>query len=71
MVPSNEERIAVLEIQQEQLARELKIIRTDVAEIKQAVTSWRGVVLGAVLTVSAIWTAFIGLFQFLKHKVGM
>ena len=38
MVPSNDERIAVLEIQHEQLTCELKHIRADVAEIKQAVT---------------------------------
>ena len=69
MVPSNEERIAVLEIQHEQLARELKHIRADVAEIKKAVTSWRGVVLGIVLTVSLVWSAALGVWNVVKHKV--
>ena len=68
MAPSNEERIAVLEIQQEQLARELKHIRADVAEIKKAVTSWRGVVLGIVLTVSLIWSGALGVWNIVKHK---
>lgn len=71
MPPSTEERLAILETEHKQLVSEIKAIRSDVQEIKKAVTSWRGVVLGVVLTVSFIWTGFIGLWNVAKHKIGM
>jgi len=68
MTDSERERIAVLETQHEQLMKELRDMRKDVTDIKRQVTSWRGVVLGVVLTVSAIWGTFIGIWNLLKHK---
>ena len=44
MPPSTEERLAILETEHKQLVSEIKAIRSDVQEIKKAVTSWRGVV---------------------------
>ena len=68
MTDSERERIAVLETQHEQLMKELRDMRKDVADIKRQVTSWRGVVLGVMLTVSAIWGVGIGIWNALKHK---
>lgn len=75
------ERIAKLEAQQGELFRMIKEMRDeqrqgmtnlrgDVAAIKRQVTSWRGIVLGIVLTVSAVWTTGLALWNAVKHKVG-
>jgi len=68
MTDSERERIAVLETQHDQLMKELRDMRKDVSDIKRQVTSWRGVVLGVVLTVSAVWGTGIGIWNALKHK---
>lgn len=64
------ERIAKLETQQEEMYRRINEMQTDIREIKKAVTSWRGVMLGVALTVSFVWTGVMGAWNFLKHKVG-
>lgn len=71
MNDSERERIAVLETQHEQLMRELRAVRQDIAEIKRQVTSWRGVVFGIVLTVSALWSVGIAGLQVVRHKLGV
>jgi len=74
------ERIAKLEAQQGELFRMIQEMRDeqrqgmsdlrgDVAAIKKQVTSWRGIVLGIVLTVSALWTGGIGVWNMIKHKL--
>ena len=64
------ERIAQLETQHRELYRRINEMQADVREIKEAVTSWRGVMLGVALTVSFVWTGALGLWTALKHKVG-
>ena len=64
------ERIAQLETQHKELYRRINEMQADVREIKQAVTSWRGVMLGVALTVSFIWTGVLGAWQVVKHKIG-
>ena len=73
----NRERIATLEAQrrtlQEQLAEtreDVRSIQRDVREIKTTLTSHRGFVAGVVVTVSVIWTMGLGIWQFIKHKIG-
>lgn len=68
MTDSERERIAVLETQQAQLQKQLIDMRQDVKDIKKAVTSWRGIVLGIFVTVSFLWTGLIGIWNMLKHK---
>ena len=78
---SENERIAKLEAQQGELFRMIQEMRDeqrqgmsdlrgDVAAIKKQVTSWRGIVLGIVLTVSAIWSGGLAIWNGIKHKVG-
>ncbi len=66
----DKERIAVLETQHKQLMDELGEMHNDLREVKKAVTSWRGVMLGVALTVSFIWTGIMGAWNIFKHKVG-
>lgn len=69
MTDSERERIAVLETQQAELKKQIQEMRQDIKDIKKAVTSWRGIVLGIFLTVSFIWTALLGFWNMIKHKV--
>ena len=71
MSDSELERIAKLEAQSEDMHRRVNEIHGDVREIKKAVTSWRGMVLGVALAVSLFWTGLMGAWNFLKHKVGV
>lgn len=69
MTENERERIAVLETQQEDLKQKIQEMRQDIKDIKKAVTSWRGIVLGIFLTVSFFWTALLGFWNMLKHKI--
>lgn len=64
------ERIAKLEAKEIERDRRIEEMQRDIREIKKAVTSWRGVILGVALTVSFLWTGLTGAWNFLKHKVG-
>jgi len=64
------ERIAKLEAKEIERDRRIEEMQRDIREIKKAVTSWRGVILGVALTVSFLWTGLMGAWNFLKHKVG-
>lgn len=66
----DKERIAVLETQHDQLMKELAKMQSDLREVKKAVTSWRGVMLGVALTVSFIWTGLMAAWNLLKDKLG-
>ena len=74
---SDAERIATLEAENDQLKQqhrdvlaEMRDMRRDITEIKRQVTSWRGIVLGIVLTVSALWSVALGAWQIIKTKLG-
>ena len=64
------ERIAKLEAKEIERDRRIEEMQRDIREIKKAVTSWRGMVLGVALAVSLFWTGLMGAWNFLKHKVG-
>jgi len=65
----DKERIAVLEAQREQLSEQIQEVQADVKDIKKAVTSWRGVVLGISVTVTVLYSTALGIFKILQHKL--
>jgi hypothetical protein len=67
---SEVERIAKLEEQHNQMMQLLKETREDVKVLRDTLTKYHGVMAGIVLTVSAIWAAILGVWTFVKHKVG-
>jgi hypothetical protein len=64
------ERIAKLEEQHSQMMALLKETREDVKVLRDTLTKYHGVMAGIVLTVSAIWAGILGVWTFVKHKVG-
>ena len=67
---SDVERIAKLEEQHNQMMTLLKETRDDVKVLRDTLTKYHGVMAGVVLTVSAIWAGLLGVWTFVKHKVG-
>jgi low affinity Fe/Cu permease len=67
---SDVERIAKLEEQHNQMMTLLKETRDDVKVLRDTLTKYHGVMAGVVLTVSAIWAGVLGVWTFVKHKVG-
>lgn len=67
---SDLERIAKLEEQYSSLLDLLKETREDVKVLRDTLTKYHGVMAGIVLTVSAVWAAILGVWTFVKHKVG-
>ena len=48
----------------------LKETREDVKVLRDTLTKYHGVMAGIVLTVSAVWAGILGVWTFVKHKVG-
>jgi hypothetical protein len=67
---SEVERIAKLEEQHNQMMQLLKETREDVKILRDTLTKYHGVMAGIVLTVSAVWAGILGVWTFIKHKVG-
>jgi hypothetical protein len=67
---SDVERIAKLEEQHNQMMALLKETRDDVKVLRDTLTKYHGVMAGVVLTVSAVWAGLLGVWTFVKHKVG-
>jgi hypothetical protein len=67
---SEVERIAKLEEQHSQMMQLLKETREDVKVLRDTLTKYHGVMAGVVLTVSAVWAGILGVWTFVKHKVG-
>jgi hypothetical protein len=67
---SEVERIAKLEEQHNQMMQLLKETREDVKVLRDTLTKYHGVMAGIVLTVSAVWAGILGVWTFVKHKVG-
>lgn len=68
MSTGDKERIAVLESRQTGLEALMTEVRNDVKAMREDFNRARGLVAGAVLAVSAIWGAVIGIYQLVKHK---
>ena len=69
------ERVAKLEAQHQELMRllqetrqDMKDMHSDLHELKESLTKWKGISAGIAITVSLIWTAFIGIYAILTGK---
>jgi chromosome segregation ATPase len=69
------ERITRLEAQHAEMMRllqetrqDMKEMHEDIHELKESLTKWKGISAGIAITVSMVWTAFIGLYALLTGK---
>jgi prefoldin subunit 5 len=69
------ERVAKLEAQHQELMRllqetrqDMKDIHSDVHELKESLTKWKGISAGIAITVSLIWTAILGVYGIFAGK---
>lgn len=69
------ERITRLETQHQELMRllqetrqDMKEMHEDIHELKESLTKWKGISAGIAITVSLIWTTFMGLYALLTGK---
>jgi prefoldin subunit 5 len=69
------ERVAKLEAQHQELMRllqetrqDMKDMHSDLHELKESLTKWKGISAGIAITVSLIWTAFIGIYALITGK---
>jgi prefoldin subunit 5 len=69
------ERVAKLEAQHQELMRllqetrqDMKDIHSDMHELKESLTKWKGISAGIAITVSLIWTAILGLYGIFAGK---
>ena len=69
MTSKTEERVAVLETRQDGLEALMTEVRDDVKEMRKDFNKARGLVAGAVLAISAIWAAVLGVWHLIKPKV--
>jgi thiamine biosynthesis lipoprotein ApbE len=69
------ERISRLEAQHSEMMRllqetrqDMKEMHSDLHELKECLTKWKGISAGIAITVSMIWTVVIGVFSFFSTK---
>jgi hypothetical protein len=69
------ERVAKLEVQHQELMRllqetrqDMKDMHSDLHELKESLTKWKGISAGIAITVSLIWTAILGVYGFFIGK---
>lgn len=69
------ERITRLEAQHQELMRllqetrqDMKDIHSDMHELKESLTKWKGISAGIAITVSLIWTALLGIYGIFASK---
>jgi prefoldin subunit 5 len=69
------ERVAKLEAQHQELMRllqetrqDMKDIHSDMHELKESLTKWKGISAGIAITVSLIWTAVLGIYGIFAGK---
>jgi len=69
------ERITRLEAQHAEMMRllqetrqDMKEMHSDMHELKESLTRWKGISAGIAITVSLIWTAFIGIYALITGK---
>ena len=64
------ERIATLEAKQAQIHEDVRVIKTSVGNMEEAMSRQKGFIGGVIFVVSCIWAAIIGGFT-LWHKSGV
>jgi prefoldin subunit 5 len=69
------ERVAKLEAQHQELMRllqetrqDMKDMHSDLHELKESLTKWKGISAGIAITVSLIWTVILGVYGFFLGK---
>ena len=69
------ERVAKLEAQHQELMRllqetrqDMKDMHSDMHELKESLTKWKGISAGIAITVSLIWTAVLGIYGIFSGK---
>jgi len=69
------ERVAKLEAQHQELMRllqetrqDMKDMHSDLHELKESLTKWKGISAGIAITVSLIWTAILGVYGIFAGK---
>jgi prefoldin subunit 5 len=69
------ERVAKLEAQHQELMRllqetrqDMKDMHSDLHELKESLTKWKGISAGIAITVSLIWTVILGVYGFFIGK---
>lgn len=69
------ERVAKLEAQHQELMRllqetrqDMKDMHSDLHELKECLTKWKGISAGIAITVSLIWTAMLGIYGIFAGK---
>jgi prefoldin subunit 5 len=69
------ERVAKLEAQHQELMRllqetrqDMKDIHSDMHELKESLTKWKGISAGIAITVSLIWTVVLGIYGIFAGK---
>ena len=69
------ERVAKLEAQHQELMRllqetrqDMKDMHSDMHELKESLTKWKGISAGIAITVSLIWTAVLGIYGIFAGK---
>jgi prefoldin subunit 5 len=69
------ERVAKLEAQHQELMRllqetrqDMKDMHSDLHELKESLTKWKGISAGIAITVSLIWTAVLGIYGIFSGK---
>ena len=69
------ERVAKLEAQHQELMRllqetrqDMRDIHSDMHELKESLTKWKGISAGIAITVSLIWTTVLGIYGIFAGK---
>ena len=69
------ERVAKLEAQHQELMRllqetrqDMKDMHSDLHELKESLTKWKGISAGIAITVSLIWTAMLSIYGIFAGK---
>jgi len=69
------ERITKLEAQHSEMMRllqetrqDMKDIHSDMHELKESLTKWKGISAGIAITVSLIWTVLLGIYGIFAGK---
>jgi len=69
------ERVAKLEAQHQELMRllqetrqDMKDMHSDLHELKESLTKWKGISAGIAITVSLVWTAVLGIYGIFAGK---
>jgi len=64
---SDLERLAKLEMQQEQLLQMVRENHQDLKEVKESLTKWKGIAGGIAITISCMWAGVLFIAEWIKR----